>query len=369
MTLTQTLPRSSAARGGSLESTRQYAGGFTLTSLGLATDTAQDLHDATPTTAAPSPKSERSSVGFGMSLGNKGGPATADMDFRTPSHDSDRDGRDSVAVAIEDGTLLHPSGLIFALKVQIATNIVNYEGFLSEIDHLEAFVGDDRVLQLKDFYEHRVTSRVFILLELGVKDLQSFCKQAAYRLDSATICRLWRGLVDAVSALHKKQVIHFDLKPHNFLLCVAPRNMSRNASAVGKTNPSAHSSSEAAAGAEEELSGLLELGHHPDTIYLTVKVGDFGLARTLEEQATHLSMVGNANLGTVCYMAPEALHQPSADGKKRFSPKVDVWSICRGGNGVCRSDSTPHYTVHLQTQLVPHHVRCCESRVRVCSNA
>merc|ERR1712159_125106 len=60
---------------------------------------------------------------------------------------------------------------------------------------------------------------------------------------------------------------------------------------------------------------------------LCIKVGDFGLAHSLQHDATHLSAYANTNLGTVIYMAPEAIHQPTEDGTKRLSKDVDIWSM------------------------------------------
>lgn len=195
----------------------------------------------------------------------------------------------------EEGSLLIGSGIIFALKVQIATSVQMYDVFLSEVAHLRAFLNDDRVVQVKDWHEHRPSSRVYILMELGVKDLSSFCKQGAWKLDAGTICRLWRGLVDAVEALHAKKVIHFDLKPHNFLLCVSrggrgPLGVARRASP-----PSSRTGDD---DDQNLLNGEMALSND---VSLILKVGDFGLARTLEEQATHVSMLANTNLGAMVF--------------------------------------------------------------------
>ena len=57
-------------------------------------------------------------------------------------------------------------------------------------------------------------------MELGLCDLHSFLDNADYDVDAETICRVWKGLVQAVAEVHAHSVIHFDLKPQNFLLCL-----------------------------------------------------------------------------------------------------------------------------------------------------
>ncbi|CAD7950080.1 unnamed protein product, partial [Amoebophrya sp. A25] len=86
-------------------------------------------------------------------------------------------------------------------------------------------------------------------------------------------------MVSGVAAIHEHGLVHFDVKPANCLM-------------VGGR----------------------------------VKLSDFGLARRLDENKTHVSRHGQC--GTPRYMAPEAFWQPEEGaGSMKMRPQADIWSL------------------------------------------
>ncbi|CAD7960844.1 unnamed protein product, partial [Amoebophrya sp. A25] len=94
------------------------------------------------------------------------------------------------------------------------------------------------------------------------------------------VAALWQHMVDGVAEVHARDLVHFDVKPANFLLCNG-----------------------------------------------RVKLADFGLARGFEDsERTHISR--HRQCGTPGYMAPEAYWQPECGaGAMRLRPQADIWSL------------------------------------------
>ena len=61
-----------------------------------------------------------------------------------------------------------------------------------------------------------------------------------------------------------------------------------------------------------------------EVLPLSIKLTDFGIARALDEEKSHLSVHGQN--GTVVYMAPEAVRQ-TVSGCRKVSKRVDVWAL------------------------------------------
>ena len=114
------------------------------------------------------------------------------------------------------------------------------------------------------------------------------------------ILDIWTQLVHAVEAIHAANVIHFDIKPKNIL--------------VIKENYGD--------------SGAAPL----------LKLADFGLARQLQGSKSHISADGG--WGTLKYMAPEVIFQPSWNFE--FRNVVDVWSIGIILHQLLHDGRTPH---------------------------
>jgi serine/threonine protein kinase len=100
--------------------------------------------------------------------------------------------------------------------------------------------------------------------------------------------------MECAKAVHASNMIQFDLKPDNFLLC----------STIEKEN------------------GDFKVS---ETTFLSIKLSDFGLTEKPQEEHTHTLRIGN--FGTLKYMESAALHQPTEDGRKKSDKKIDVWSF------------------------------------------
>lgn len=94
-------------------------------------------------------------------------------------------------------------------------------------------------------------------------------KNAMRSLDPWVLLEIWMQLVHAVASVHTVGVIHFDIKPSNILLF------------EGKS----------------------------DADPPTLKLADFGLGRQLQGSQSHIS--ASCGWGTLKYMAPEVVYQPT----------------------------------------------------------
>merc|ERR1719311_1236955 len=98
-------------------------------------------------------------------------------------------------------------------------------------------------------------------MERGDVDLKQFL-EVEHKLTLGDIQILWRQILEAVQVIHNERIVHSDLKPANFLL----------------------------------VDGRL-------------KLIDFGIAKRMSSETTHISR--ESTVGTISYMAPEAVRQGS----------------------------------------------------------
>lgn len=135
-------------------------------------------------------------------------------------------------------------------------------------------------------------------------------------LSPGQVLGIWRQLVEAVAAVHACGVIHFDIKPGNILVM------------------------------DEQGRDHACLTHDDDPVPL-LKLADFGLARKLMEDESHISADGG--WGTLKYMAPEVVHQPSH--AFQFRPGIDVWSLGIILHQLLHEGKTPYDFLLNQTKL------------------
>ena len=220
---------------------------------------------------------------------------------------------------IDDDDLI-PSGVRYALKVvALPTDSVKKARELRaihahEISLLGMFRECDGVVRIYDSEVRR--DAILILLELAVCDLGSWLASrgggqqqqgSSSLLTPGQILDIWSQLVEAVAAIHAKSVIHFDVKPRNVLVMetTGPGDSTLN-------HPQEHYPPVSA-------TVFLPTGETP-----LLKLADFGLARRHRDSVSHISADGG--WGTLKYMAPEVVHQPTADNF-RFRNVVDVWGL------------------------------------------
>ncbi|XP_054285473.1 serine/threonine-protein kinase ULK3 isoform X2 [Macrosteles quadrilineatus] len=143
------------------------------------------------------------------------------------------------------------------------------ENIITEIRMLK-MLKHEYIVQMKDFqWDDRF---IYIVMEYcDGGDLSAFIRKR-HKLPE-TVCRKFmQQLATALKFLRQNNVVHLDLKPQNLLLTTQPR--------------------------------------------LSLKVGDFGFAQFLSNEAYHCSLRGSP-----LYMAPEMLI------KRHYDAKVDLWSV------------------------------------------
>ncbi|XP_046403728.1 uncharacterized threonine-rich GPI-anchored glycoprotein PJ4664.02-like [Ischnura elegans] len=187
-------------------------------------------------------------------------------------------------------------------RVILRKGDASVEGYLKEVELLNQLQGSECIIRLLDSEirverEHRV---LYMVMERGEMDLSTSIKLMSVsanqqmpspfhpggKIPTVTVIYYWVSMLNAVDEIHRKGIVHSDLKPANFLL-------------VG--------------------------GH--------VKLIDFGIASAVQVDAT--SVVKEDPAGTPNYMSPEAIGlnvsgSPNAQNQfhnPKASYKSDVWSL------------------------------------------
>ncbi len=159
--------------------------------------------------------------------------------------------------------------------------------YVTEVSNLSLMAGNPHVIQLVLAQEDTTNHKVYVLMECGSCDLERHLSQRrsdlsltphSFLLPSYLVRSLFSDMVRCVFSIHSKGIIHTDLKPVNFVV-----------SSNG-----------------------------------TVKLIDFGIAKTVDVDAGATSAVYDKAVGTLNYMSPEALL--AEDGAK-IRASADVWSL------------------------------------------
>ena len=179
-------------------------------------------------------------------------------------------------------------------------------GYENEILLLQKLSKCKRVVRLIDFERvcgsDGVVKRLFLVMEKGDTDLANVLKQFIEKdasaphglsLDRHLIKHYWKEMIKAVDEIHDLDVVHSDLKPVNFI-----------------------------------------------TVAGKLKLIDFGIANAID--SGHTSVIKDNQIGTINYMAPEALQSradldsSSFSGRNlacsskpiiKFNCKADIWSL------------------------------------------
>jgi serine/threonine protein kinase len=147
---------------------------------------------------------------------------------------------------------------------------------IREIRNLASLVNCEHIVRYFYFYENDDFS--FIILELMDGNLEEFL--SASRIDAIQATLLCKDVLIGLDFLHKQNILHRDLKPHNILY-----------------------------------------KEHP---IRCLKIADFGLSR---KDGSEGSTVYGSHAGTRCWIAPEVLTlKTNSVDKDCFGPASDVFS-------------------------------------------
>lgn len=180
------------------------------------------------------------------------------------------------------------------------------ESYFNERNLLNKLKNSKHVVKLYDSEYKRELKELVIVMEKGDGDLSqvidSYFKERSGSIDGIFIKFYWRGMVQAVNDIHQHGIIHADLKPVNFIL-----------------------------------------------VKNQIKLIDFGIADLVNQDST--SIIKYYQIGTINYMAPEALRNRAGDASFqhlpqfednnvdlennhkpsktviRYNSKVDIWSL------------------------------------------
>ncbi|KAE9372238.1 kinase-like protein [Stipitochalara longipes BDJ] len=167
-------------------------------------------------------------------------------------------------------------------------------GFKGEIDLLKKLEKVERVIRLYDYELNEDKGTLSVLMEMGeldmnkILDLRRNADDAKF--DVSFVRHYWKEMLECLQAIHEHDIVHSDLKPHNFVL----------------------------------VQGRL-------------KLIDFGIANAIQTDET-VNVHRETQIGTPNYMSPESLMdsnaKPDSRGRIPNEPKLmklgkpsDIWSL------------------------------------------
>ncbi len=259
--------------------------------------------------------------------------------------------------------VLRDDGRPFAVKVVSARNAEELGCFQQEVDLLMRFRKSPHVVHCYRSRTYEEDHRLYILLECARCDFRTFLKQTGEQLSLTEVLLYWAQCADAVATIHAEGIVHFDLKPGNFLLFDRDDEWGKSSScsffgeaadsalgvtpgveqgrfgsgaeaagdplSAGQNKRSTKSQNLDFGSASPDAGCSVTDGYLADTSMLRVKLSDFGLASVMEAEKTHISRENQC--GTVRYMAPETLFQPAGGLLSSVSLKLrteaDIWSL------------------------------------------
>lgn len=172
------------------------------------------------------------------------------------------------------------------------------ESFFNEKFILKKLKDNKHVVRMFDSEYKKDCKELVIVMEKGDADLsqviESHIKSRNCMIDGIFIKFYWRGMLQAVHSIHEHGIVHADLKPVNFIL-----------------------------------------------VKNEIKLIDFGIASAVDPDGT--SVIRDYQIGTINYMAPEALRNRANDASFynnsgvenqqrkttiiKYNSKADIWSL------------------------------------------
>ncbi len=163
-----------------------------------------------------------------------------------------------------------------------------FESYVNEIDLLNSLKGSPFIIQLEDSEVDESNMSVSMIMEAGEIDLSKVLKKRnqVNGISPFFIRMIWSEMLESVDHIHEHRIVHGDLKPANFVFVK---------------------------------------GH--------LKLIDFGIAKSFSNDTTNIYR--DSQIGTINYMAPEAIVAPRSDevnasskgSKLKLGRASDVWSL------------------------------------------
>ena len=278
------------------------------------------------------------------------GGTPEDADCHCTNSPGNHDPLQSAPIGSDKRCRLRGSGNFFALKISTAFDKRQYVEFCEEVRALSDFVSNEKVVQLCDYAFLPDLCQVVMLTELAVCDLSQFLKWQEYEVQMEDLGRIFLSLVQCVAELHAKDVVHRDLKPHNFLLVPVSSDSARSSEEernrvlrVVAAATENYGFRVCRGGPDESAEIELMIKDPKDGTLLrqrlAIKVADLGLARSvgktsLEMHQQHPLCPSSSSSGTTTnplrlqgtaeFCAPEMLIGPNRNG---MSTAADVWAL------------------------------------------
>lgn len=166
-------------------------------------------------------------------------------------------------------------GCFYALKKIRYTSSSTLESYRNEINLLQELQDEDKIINIIDSEIDRENRTILILLELGDADLKTIISSQE-KLTTNYLRYTLQQMLEAVQIIHRKKIIHGNLKPSNFLM-----------------------------------------------VKRTLKLIDFGFAKMIEDDKTSTDFYQNNR--SFQYGAPESFSNKTQFVK--LGTSADVWSI------------------------------------------
>ena len=180
--------------------------------------------------------------------------------------------------------IIRNDGKIFALKKNKFKEfkIETIHNFINEIVVLKLLSEKSNIIRMEDAEVSFKKHLVYIILEFGEFDLETFFSKKNYHLDFPQIKIFWKQILAAVKEIHEERIVHGDLKPSNFLF-----------------------------------------------IKKKLKLIDFGISKPIGSNTTNITR--DIHIGTINYMSPEAILEIPGIleniPKFKTSRSSDIWSL------------------------------------------
>ena len=190
-------------------------------------------------------------------------------------------------------SILSQDSQVYAFKkVFVSANSADpealFESYVNEIDLLNSLKGSPYIIQLVDSQVDKESLSVSMIMEAGEIDLSKVLKKRnqIHGISPFFTRMIWTEMLESVDYIHENRIVHGDLKPANFVFVK---------------------------------------GH--------LKLIDFGIAKAFNNDTTNIYR--DSQIGTINYMAPEAIVAPKAEemsnsskgAKLRLGRASDVWSL------------------------------------------